>query len=265
MKKLWMVLLILGIFSSCEDVIEVDLNDAPPRLVIEANMYKWKTGESSALVKLTTTAPFFDNDIPVVSDAEVKLSDENDQEYTFEYINNGIYRSSFSPEPNVEYTLRISYKGETYTATEKLYTTSELEYVEQRNDGGFLGEDIELKVFYKDPAQEKNFYFFEGLCEKGDILSVYRDEFFNGNLIFAYYVVEDVEPGDDVIFHLYGASEQFYNFMYVLLQQTGGQGGPFQTQPATVRGNIVNLSNPDNFPLGYYRISEVSTLTYIVK
>ena len=225
-----MVLLILGIFSSCEDVIEVDLNDAPPRLVIEANMYKWKTGESSALVKLTTTAPFFDNDIPVVSDAEVKLNDENGLEYTFEYINNGIYRSSFSPEPNVEYTLRISYKGETYTSTEKLYTTSELEYVEQRNDGGFLGEDIELKVFYKDPAQEKNFYFFEGLCEKGDILS-----------------------------------EQFYNFMYVLLQQTGGQGGPFQTQPATVRGNIVNLSNADNFPLGYFRISEVSTLTYIVQ
>ncbi len=260
-----MFLVILGVFSSCEDVIEVDLNDAAPRLVIEANMYKWKTGESSALVKLTTTAPFFDNEIPVVSNAEVKLTNQNGQEYRFDYINNGLYGSSFSPEPNVDYTLLITYEGETYTSTEKLYTTSQLEYVEQKNDGGFLGEDIELKVFYNDPAAEKNFYFFEGLCEKGDILSVYKDEFFNGNLIFAYYVVKDVEPGDEVVFYLYGTSERFYNFMYVLLQQTGGQGGPFQTQPATVRGNIVNLNNPDNFPLGYFRVSEVSTLTYIVE
>lgn len=260
-----MILVIFGIFTSCEDVIDVDLNDAEPRLVIEANIYKWQNGDSSSIVKLTTTAPFFDNQIPIVSDAEVKIEDANGQQYFFEYTDNGIYRSSFSPKPNMEYTLSIVYEGENYSSIEKLYTTSQLEYVEQKNDGGFLGEDIELKVFYKDPIEETNFYFFEGLCEKGDILSVYKDEFFNGNLIFAYYVVKDVEPGDEVIFNLYGVSEQFYNFMYVLLQQTGGQGGPFQTQPATVRGNIVNTSNVENFPLGYFRVSEVSSLTYIVE
>lgn len=260
-----MILGFLGIFSSCEDVIEVDLNDSEPRLVIEANMYRWQNGVSSSLVKLTTTAPFFDNQIPIVSDAEVKIQDADGQLYPFHYTDNGIYRSSFSPKPDLEYTLMIFYEGEMYSSTEKLYTTSPLEYVEQKNDGGFLGEDIELKVFYNDPGDETNFYFFEGLCEKGDILSVYKDEFFNGNLIFAYYVVKDVEPGDEVVFNLYGVSEQFYNFMFVLLQQTGGQGGPFQTQPATVRGNIVNTSNAENFPLGYFRISEVSSLTYIVE
>ena len=78
--------------------------------------------------------------------------------------------------------------------------------------------------------------------------------------------MEDLITGDEVVFNLYGVNEQFYNFMFVLLQQSTDQGsGPFETQPATVRGNIINETNSDNFPLGYFRISEVSTLNYIVQ
>lgn len=251
--------------TSCEDVIEVNLNDSEPRLVVEANLFQWENGLSNSIVRLTTTAPYFDDEIPVVPDASINITDENGIIYNFEYVNNGIYTSSLIPAFDMEYTLTVIYKEETYTATEKLYPTATLEYVEQRDDGGFLGEDIELKVFFRDSAEETNFYFFEGISEEGDVLTVYKDEFFNGNLMFGYFVVEDLEPGDEVTFNLYGISEQFYNFMYVLLQQTGGQGGPFQTQPATVRGNIVNTSNPDNFPLGYFRVSEVSTLSYTVE
>jgi hypothetical protein len=32
--------------------------------------------------------------------------------------------------------------------------------VEQNNEGGFTGEDIELKAFYTDPANIENYYFF---------------------------------------------------------------------------------------------------------
>jgi hypothetical protein len=54
--------------------------------------------------------------------------------------------------------------------------------------------------------------------------------------------------------------------MFILLQQGSDQGGgPFETQPATVRGNMINETNSDNFPLGYFRVSEVSTLTYVVE
>jgi len=54
--------------------------------------------------------------------------------------------------------------------------------------------------------------------------------------------------------------------MFTLLQQSSDQSnGPFETQPATVRGNIINETNPDNFPLGYFRISQVSELSYTVQ
>lgn len=259
------MVIFFGIFSSCEDVIDVELNDAPPRLVVEANLNVWENGITSAAVRLTTTAPYFDNDVPFVVDAVITVSDENNVVYPFNYTQDGIYVSNIPLQLNTDYSLTIVYKEETYTATERLYTVSPLEYIEQRDDGGFSGEDIELKVFFTDPAGDRNYYFFEGLSERGDELDVYSDEFFNGNTIFAYYLVEDIAPGDEVQFNIYGVSEAYYNFMFILLQQTGGGGGPFETQPATVRGNIINETTPANYPLGYFRVSEVSTLNYTVQ
>ncbi|MBK5214976.1 MAG: DUF4249 domain-containing protein [Flavobacteriaceae bacterium] len=266
MKKLFLMVIFFGMLSSCEDVIDVELNNAPPRLVAEANLNVWENGNTSSTVRLTTTAPFFDNNVPFVTDAEVTGTDENSVVYIFNYTQDGVYLSNIALQPNLNYTLKIIYKDETYTATETLYTVAPLEYVEQRDDGGFTGKDIELKAFFTDPAGERNFYFFEGLSERGDVLDVYNDEFFDGNTIFGYYLVKDLAPGDEVQFNIYGVSEAYYNFMYILLQQTSDQGGgPFETQPATVRGNIVNQTNPDNYPLGYFRISEISTLNYTVQ
>ena len=266
MKKLFLLVIFFGILSSCEDVIDVNLNDASPRLVIEANLNVWENGTSQASVRLTTTAPFFNNSVPFITGAIVTVTDENGTVYPFTYSDNGFYTANLVPQLNIDYTLTISYKDEIYTATETLYTVSPLEFVEQRDDGGFTGEDIELKAFFTDPAGERNFYFFEGLSERGDVLDVYNDEFFNGNTIFGYYLVEDLAPEDEVQFNIYGVSEAYYNFMFILLQQTSDQGGgPFETQPATVRGNIINETNPDNFPLGYFRVSEVSTLNYTVQ
>lgn len=265
MKKLVMLIIFFGFLSSCEDVIDVELNNAPPRLVIEADINIWENGTSRASVRLTTTEAFFNNGVPLVTDATITITDENGTVYPFVYSSNGFYTSNLVPQLNVEYTLNIIYKDEIYTSTETLYTVSPLEFVEQRDDGGFTGEDIELKAFFTDPANENNFYFFEGLSERGDALDVLNDEFFNGNKIFGYYLVEDLAPADEVQFNLYGVSEAYYNFMFILLQQTSDGGGPFETQPATVRGNIINETNPENFPLGYFRISEVSTLNYTVQ
>ena len=52
----------------------------------------------------------------------------------------------------------------------------------------------------------------------------------------------------------------------ILLQQTDEDSGdPFETQTTTVRGNCINQTNPDNFPLGYFRVSETDVFTYVVE
>lgn len=254
-------------FLSCEEVIDLELNEATPKLVIEAslNHFPQQGVTSFPKIKLSLTAPFFDNEIPPVTNAEVTITDEEGTIFSIPHSENGSYIGDFEVQPNTTYTLQIIYEGEIYTATNQLVSAVPIEFVEQTDDAGFSGEDIELKAFFEDPAGAENYYFFEGLSEKGNIYDAISDEFFNGNLIFGYYLVEDIEPGDVVRFNLYGINEQNYNFIFTLLQQGDSPAGPFETQPATVRGNIVNETNPTNFPLGYFRISEAYTFTYTVQ
>ncbi|UAB80221.1 DUF4249 domain-containing protein [Marixanthomonas sp. SCSIO 43207] len=268
MKKTLLLIVCLGIFFSCEDVIDVDLNEGKPRLVIDAEIVKgYESNTSIARVKLSTTVPFFDSEINLVNNATVTITDQNGMVYTLENSSNGFYTyQDIDPQPNTDYTLEVIYNNETYTATEQLQPVVPLEFVEQRNDGGFDGETIELKAFFTDPADEQNNYFFEGISSKGNVYDTFNDKFFNGNSIFGLYVNEDIEPGDSVTFYLYGVDEQFYNYMFILLQQgSDDTGGPFETQPATVRGNIINETTPENYPFGYFRISETSILSYTVQ
>ncbi len=255
---------------SCEEVIDVELNESEPKLVVEATMIRLLNNEGGSTdVKLSLTGPFFDDEVPPVTDATVSITDNNANIFMLNHIENGIYttETSLTPEDNVAYTITIIYEGETFVATEQLDTVSPWEMnIEQDNEGGFLGDEIELKAFFSDPEDEENYYYSQITSDKGKDRDITSDEFFNGNQIFALYTAEDLEPGDEVQFILDGVDRSFHNFMFILLQQGSEDGGgPFETQPATVRGNIVNQTNPDNFPLGYFRVSERDTMSYIVQ
>ncbi len=270
MKNLFYILLVL-IVCSCEDVIDVELNDSPPKLVVDASI-KWfkNTSGNEQNIKLTLTAPYFDQNVPPANGAQVKITNESNVIFDFlEIGNSGIYNNSnFIPVANQTYMLTIIYEGEIYSATETLKSVVPIDYVEQKDDGGFSGVDTELKAYYTDPVNEENHYFFEFISDIPEIpnLQVYEDQFTNGNQIFGFYTEEDLSAGDVVIIRNHGISKQFYNYMFILLQQNSQEGGgPFETQPATVRGNCINITNPENFPLGYFRLSEVAELSYTIQ
>ncbi|WP_299229514.1 DUF4249 domain-containing protein [uncultured Psychroserpens sp.] len=270
MKKLIYILIIIFAYS-CEDVIDLEVPTSEPKLVIDAsiNWFKGTFGNEQS-IKLSLTAPFFEDDIPPANNAQVIITDENNNTYNFfEEGSSGIYiNNTFQPEINRTYNLTVIYNGETYVATETLKSVSEIDRVEQELDGGFTGDETEIKAFFTDPVDEENYYFFEFIPSLPVLptLDTFEDEFVNGNEIFGFYVEEDLNPGQNVIIRNYGVSERFYEFMFILLQQTDdGGGGPFETQPATVRGNCINQTNPDNFPLGYFRLSEVDEFIYTVQ
>ncbi|WP_298346513.1 DUF4249 domain-containing protein [uncultured Algibacter sp.] len=271
MKNLFKIIFITLILVSCEDVIDVDVNSSEPRLVIDASIHWLKnTPGNSQFIKLSLTAPFFDNDIPAASGAVVSVSDSNNNVFNFiEDGNSGIYRNeNFNPILGEVYSLNILYNNEIYVATETMTPVASIDMVEQKDDGGFSGEEIEIKAFYTDPENTENYYLFEFsvISRNTSTLEVYDDEFTNGNQIFAFYSNENLEAGDELIITNSGISERTYEFLNILLQQTDEDSGdPFETQPATVRGNCINQTNPDNFPLGYFRVSETDVLTYIVE
>jgi hypothetical protein len=264
---------IFGILTliACEDVIEVDLETSKPKLVIDASL-GWVKGTlgNAQEIRLSLTAPFFDTNIPPATGATVTVMDENNNVFNFtEKENTGKYRSdTFKPLLNSKYSLKIEYNNEIYTAEETFIPVVPIEGIEQRNDVGFSGDEKEIKAFFTDPKDEKNWYLMEFINPETEVRSpeIYDDEFTNGNRTFGVYFDDDLKKGDTLLIANEGISKSFFEYVNILLQQIDDENGdPFQTQPATVRGNCINETNPDNFPLGYFRASEVSLFIYTIE
>ncbi|MNL29563.1 hypothetical protein D3C87_1512480 [compost metagenome] len=54
--------------------------------------------------------------------------------------------------------------------------------------------------------------------------------------------------------------------MSILVSIAGSNvGGPFQSPPATVKGNIINTTDKNNYPLGYFSLCETDLKKYTIK
>ncbi len=258
---------LLLFFASCEEVVEVDLEESEPRLVIEASIvwYKGTSGNQQS-IELSETSPFYEEELTPVENASVFIISENGDEFEFTNEGEGYYvNTEFQPELNQSYELEINYEGQLYRASETLIPVSPIDYVEQTESGGFSGEDIEIKAYYTDPVEEENYYLFK-FRNDGVNLEFYEDEFTNGNQIFGYFSNEDIETNDVIGIEIQGISKRYYEYLFILRSQVGSSdGGPFETMPATVKGNIINETNQENYPFGYFRLSEADSTFYSVE
>ena len=266
--QLFLLLITISIATSCEEVIDLDLATAEPKLVVDAAIV-WTKGTDGAnqTIRLTTTAPFYNNSVPAANAAIVSVTTNNQ---VFEFVedgNSGNYIcQNFVPIIGESYVLNIIYKGVTYIATEKFIPTPPILNVAQTEEGGFLGTDKEVRFFWQDNAAEDN-YYLTSFNAQGWLTPDYSpqsDRFFNGNQMFALYSDEDLTANTTLYLRLSGISLQYYNYLVVLFGNASG-GNPFQGPPATVRGNVVNPMDTDDFALGYFSLSENDVRTYIVQ
>ncbi|MFD2725792.1 DUF4249 domain-containing protein [Hyunsoonleella rubra] len=271
----FLVLLLVGL-TSCEDVIDVDVPTSSPRLVIEASL-DWEKGTTgnNQVVKLSTSTPYFENSAnSAVTGASVKVTNNSSSvAYTFVDQNDGTYTiSNFVPVINDSYTLEVEYNGEMYRATETLKSVSPIKRVEQSLEGGFDDEVLNVSIFWDDPADEENFYLIK-FIEQGDLVPEfedYPDEFVNGNELDTFFEKDEDEndgqgqfmPGDVVEFTLYGISEQYDNYISLLIEQYDADGDPFSAIPSKLKGNCINITTPENYAFGYFRLSEFDRVSY---
>ncbi len=269
-------LLFCFVLASCEDVIDVNVSEGKTRLVIEASL-DWEKGTAGneQVIKLSKSSPYFQNNSNnAVTGALVKVTNNNTStEYIFNDENDGTYTiSNFIPVINDTYTLEIVYNGETYTGSETLMGVPTINTINQSVEGGFDDELLELNIYYNDPADEENYYLIK-YREEGDLFPVLydlSDEFINGNEIHDFWEKEDnednnekpFEAGDKVSMGLYGISKRYYNYIRQLIEQYDNGGNPFSSTPAQIKGNCINTTNAENYPLGYFRVTEVVNATY---
>lgn len=272
MKKILLLATTILLFS-CEDVIDVDLSTAAPRLVIEASI-DWQKGTAGNVqtIKLSTTTGYYENVIPKVTGATVFITNSSNTVFNFieETIPSGLTGrytcNDFNPVIGETYTLTVVHNGQTYSASEKLLATPPITSIEQRNDLGVNNDEIGIKVNFTDFPNETNFYLsrFDSSFVPFPQYQTARDEYAPGNNIPTIYSNKDLAAGSIVKIENFGISQTYYNFMNLIIGNVEAS-GPFQTPPTRVRGNIINQTNADNYAFGYFRLSEVESLYYTIQ
>lgn len=271
------IIVVLGLFAtSCEDVIDLEVQEAPIKLTIEASL-DWEKGTlgNEQTIKLSTSKGYFDKNAgTTVTGASVKVTNDSSNEvFVFEDQNNGEYfTSSFKPVVNQSYTLEVVHNSETYVAHETLTQVTDIQDITQSKNNGFDEEDLEVNVIFTDPEEENNYYLFK-FQKRGDLLPTLEsadDEFVNGNRIRWYHEKNDdadtdkneaFVPGDLVDINFYGISEQYYNYIKILIEQSEG-GGLFSSTPVALKGNCLNANNPSNNAYGYFRLTQMVRADY---
>ncbi len=271
----YIFVLIIFTLNACTDVIDVDVPEALPRLVVEASI-DWEKGTlgNEQTISLSLSTPYFDDSTTLVTGASVVIKNSsNNAEFVFADMNDGNYTTSnFQPVINQVYTLEIIYNGETYLAEEVLTPVVDIAELKQARVGGFDDEALEVDILFDDPINEENFYLFK-FQEEGDLLPellAIPDEFADGNRMKVFYEKEEDEdinqdefmPGDVAYIDFYGISEQYYNYINLLIDQYENAENPFGTIPANLKGNCTNSSNPDNYAFGYFRLTQVVKARY---
>lgn len=150
---------LLGLLlSSCEKVIDVDLNSADPKTVIEANLAE---GQHTFHVRVYQTKDYF-SDAPTVyfDNAAVTLSDNTGEFISLTPVGEGWYEAPVNAVAGKTYTLQVINDGATFTAM------------------SILPEVVELKqLSYKKidlPGEENNQEVYLHFDDKPDVHNYYR-------------------------------------------------------------------------------------------
>lgn len=273
MKRLLIILSVLSlIWSSCQEVITVELPNQEPKLIVDA-LIRIDTTISSTLVTVSIrqTSDFFGEISPVAVDQITMSNLDNPGNNTDQVLDetepgSGIYQQFFSTEELARdrWFLQINYQGEFYVAESLMQYSVPIDQLTIGDGSLFSGDVTELLVRYSDIGGREDYYLFD---YGNDDFFASEDVFYDGQQFeFSYFYDEQFNSGDTLTVSIMGIDRDFFNYMNLLREQSEGGFGPFATPAVSVRGNLINatdinnndnynnVNDPDNYALGYFAI-----------
>lgn len=248
MKKIFFFALIpmlLFGMQSCQDVIDIDLNDADPKYVIEGAIVE---GVDSITVRVTQTASFFDAAPPQgISNAIVVVTMPSGQEVMLTSIGNGYYRTTGQViTMEAFYSLRVNVEEQEFTATTYMPAHVPLDSLEIVYSEGLFGGEGTYNVFinFNDPAGILNYYKMnvtlnDTLLNGANEIMITDDALVDGNAIYMPIFIRDFDLGDSVAIELQSIDKATYKFYQTMSAvASAGAGSPFSATPANPESNI---------------------------
>ncbi|MCF8254240.1 MAG: DUF4249 domain-containing protein [Bacteroidia bacterium] len=267
MKKIlyFSILLTLAI-TSCKEKIDVQVADASPIVVVEAEI---TTEKDSSYVKLSLSSNYFNTlEIPFIKSANVSV---NGVPFLFDPSLN-LYKpfSGYVGKTDSTYNLLVNYDGKDYTSSAKLERMFRVDsfYQTWKDAEGFLeaGYSVSYAGFDNRP-QTKYTYFVNGYFD-----TIVQRDSFDGNIILfdnAFTPVNEpyqfeipfarFNSGDEYIAIFRSVDKNMNDFLIAYSNQNPDIPGPFQVPPANLPTNITGGA------LGYFATYDISRWRYKVK
>lgn len=253
------------LFSNCEEVIDLNLDQYEKRVVIDANIFAGEINYNK--IRIYYSAPFYATNYEYITTANVNIKDVNTNTvYVFTYDADGYYENTnFVPNLSSIYELNITYNNNVYKAISNVSKAPIIEEIEQIADAGFTGNNIEIRFYYQDDEETEDYYLTQLTDNEENDFSVGNDQFTNGNLSYKLYFADEDQVGENLMFSLAKIDKAYYNYLNKMFSNSASAGNPFATPSGTLKGNINNLTNPNEFPLGYFHIAKRESVTYTIQ
>lgn len=265
LKILILSILILPVLS-CEKVVDINLNDAAPKLIIEGSI---SDQPASCIVKLSKTINFDEpNVFPAVKGSFVTITDNLGHSATLSETEPGVYKvTSYPGISGRTYTISVTAEGNTYMASSTMPERVAIDSLTQGsfNMGHFGRSGIlkYVKINFTDPAGKSNFYRFRDKVNGriSNTIEIDNDILRDGNSMSREIEYDEpgLQSGDIVTAYLQTIDKDVFSYLSQL-NETIGQG---TRGPTASPGN--SPTNFTNGAIGYFSAYAVSSKTVIVK
>lgn len=259
--KVLLVVAFAGLLA-CEKVIDLPLNEADQRVVIEA-VLKDVPDSSYVLISRSGTV-YQEEDFSTIDDATVKIYDEDGALFSFDHVEDGYYANDgFLVVPGQLYRLDVLADGQKYEAVcaaKSKPSIDSLSFLRISGQFGVPEEDtVNLISFHSvDNPDEANYYWMR-IFRNGKMNSGYylgNDLFINGSYFEAQFFGSEAKNGDTVLVEMISMDKANYNYMYGLANALSS--GPISVSPANPPSNISNDA------LGFFGAYTTDTLSIIL-
>ena len=260
------IILICSFFVivSCEKVIDIDLNEANPQLVIVSQLWE---GTNDFVVSITETTSYYTpEEANQVNNALVTIQEDGANAVVLENVGEGKYTAvDFTATAGKTYTLIVEVNGVTNTASSTMLTDIPLDEIASEFVPGMFGQDGGYFVFlaFQDIPVENNywriFYKLNGeIQDNGENLFLFEDSSTNGSYLTFPIWTQLFELGDEVEVTLGHMDASMYDY-FITLDGIAGQSAGQSAAPANPNTNWSNGA------LGYFGAFNGSTKSIIVE
>ena len=264
MKQILIFLNLIIFLTSCESIIEIDLDYMKPKLIIEGVISDF---DNQCIIKLSKTTDYFNRTTnPMVSDAVITITDNAGIVVKFNEIEPGNYLGEFVQAKScVNYTLNILSEGDQYVAEATIPQKVIIDSLTclYNPESIFYEVGYVVSCHFSDPEESRNFYRLKtyNINDKSKARyskDLYNDDVNNGNNVELTWSYDVYQQSDTVVVELYSLDEKTYDFYKTLFPISGGSEMMSFTTPANPNTNISNGA------LGYFGAYTICRDTIII-